>query len=320
MIASQSKLLAAALVLGGTIASPSLAAEPLKVIASFSILGDLVKQVGGDHVDVTTLVGPNGDAHVYEPTPADARNTAAAGLVVVNGLGFEGWLDRLVEASGYSRPVAIASDGVTPIKPGVEESHEHEAEREGGEEDHEEAEHDHGDTDPHAWQSVANTEIYVQNIAAALCHADAADCADYQANASAYVEELMALDASIKAGFAAIPDEKRKVITTHDAFGYFAQAYDVTFLAPQGVSTDAEASAADVASLIEQVRQEGVTALFVENISDPRLIEQIGRETGAQPGGELYSDALSEPDGAAGTYIDMMRHNANLLQSAMLGS
>ena len=160
----------------------------------------------------------------------------------------------------------------------------------------------------------------MKNIAAALCEADHADCTDYRANAAAYIAELSALDASIKSGFAAIPAEKRKVITTHDAFGYFAHEYGVTFLAPQGVSTESEASAGDVARLIDQIRNEGVTALFVENISDPRLIEQIAARDRHRPGGELFSDALSEPDGPAATYVEMMRHNASLLQSAMLGS
>lgn len=295
MTASKTRLFACAALVLGAVGSPALAIEPLKVIASFSILGDLVTQVGGDHVAVRTLVGPNGDAHVYELTPADARDTAAAGLVVVSGLGFEGWLDRLVEASGYSGPVAIASDGVTPLR--LE-----------------------GAADPHAWQSVANTEIYVKNIVTALCAADAADCSDYEANGAAFLAELGALDASIKSGVAAIASEKRKVITTHDAFAYFAHEYGVEFLAPQGVSTDSEASAGDVARLIEQIRHEGVSAIFVENISDPRLIQQIAAETGIELGGELYSDALSEPGGPAATYLDMMRHNASLLQSAMLGS
>jgi zinc/manganese transport system substrate-binding protein len=295
MTALKSRLLAAAALIFATTGSLALAAEPLRVVASFSILGDLVAQVGGEHVEVRTLVGPNGDAHVYEPTPADARDVAAAGLVVVNGLGFEGWLDRLIEASGYGGPVAVTSDSVRPIDVS-------------------------GDIDPHAWQSVANAEIYVKNIAAALCAADAADCADYEANGAAYLAELRALDAAIKAGFAAIPAEKRKVITTHDAFGYFAREYGISFLAPQGVSTDSEASAGGVAKLIDQIRQEGATAVFFENISDPRLIAQIAREAGVHPGGELYSDALSEPGGPAATYADMMRHNANLLQSAMLGS
>jgi zinc/manganese transport system substrate-binding protein len=305
---------ASVLSLGVVAAAPGLAAEPLKVVASFSILGDLVAEVGGDRVEVRTLVGPNGDAHVYQPTPADARDTAAAGLVVVNGLGFEGWLDRLIEASGYSGPVVVASSGVTPIRLNDE------VEAEDAHEDHAIAEHGHGDIDPHAWQSVANAEIYVKNIADALCGVDPDDCAEYRANAADYLAELDEIDTSIRTGFASVPAERRKVITTHDAFGYFAHEYGITFLAPQGVSTESEASAADVAGLIEQIRREGVTAIFLENISDPRLMEQIARETGVRPGGELYSDALSEPNEPAATYAEMMRHNANLLQSAMLGS
>lgn len=315
-----SRLLAGvALLIGMVAGEPALAAEPLKVVASFSILGDIVSEVGGDRVEVRTLVGPNGDAHVYEPAPADARDTAAAGLVVVNGLGFEGWLGRLVGASGYSGPVAVASEGVTPLSVSEERAAGMPAESEYPDRP-EEVEHRHGDIDPHAWQSVANVETYVQNIVTALCAADAEDCLAYQANGAAYLAELQALDASITAGFSAIPADKRKVITTHDAFGYFARAYGVTFLAPQGISTDSEASAGGVAALIGQIRHEGVSAIFFENISDPRLIEQIASETGAQPGGELYSDALSDADGPAATYVEMMRHNANLLQSAMLGS
>jgi len=286
------------------------AAEPLNVVASFSILGDLVRNVGGNRVDVVTLVGPNGDAHVYEPNPAAARQMAGADLVVVNGLGFEGWLDRLVEASGFEGPVAVASKGVEPL--GQEgEAHEHE---EG------QADADHSSIDPHAWQSVANAEIYVRNISDALCEVDRGGCGEYRSNAAAYVGELRELDASIKAGFAAIPRERRIVITSHDAFGYFGSAYGVAFLAPQDVSTDSEASAANVASLIEQVRREGVSTLFVENISDPRLIDQIARETGARPGGALYSDALSESDGPAANYLAMMRHNAARLLASMQGS
>lgn len=296
---------------------PAFAAEPLKVVASFSILGDLVAEVGGNLVEVRTLVGPNGDAHVYAPTPADARDMAGAGLIVVNGLGFEGWLDRLIEASGYSGPVAVASTGVTPIRLGEETETGMPVEEEAHEAD---ADHDHGNIDPHAWQSVVNAEIYMKNIVAALCEADPDDCAEYRNNAAGYTAELKELDASIRAGFAPVPPEGRKVITTHDAFGYFAREYDIAFLAPQGGSTESEASAADVAKLISQIREEGVGAIFLENISDPRLIEQIANETGIQAGGELYSDALSEPDGLAATYAAMMRHNANLLQNAMLGS
>lgn len=293
-------------------ASSAAAAEPVRIVASFSILADMVREVGREHVEVRSLVGPNGDAHVYEPTPADARDTAAADLIVVNGFGFEGWLDRLVQSSGYSGPIAIATNGVTPLRFGEAAGHE----------EHPGEGHDHSaeNIDPHAWQSIANAQIYVKNIATALCEVDPEDCVEYERNAAAYSGELAGVDASIKSGFAAVPAERRKVITTHDSFGYFAHAYGLTFLAPQGVSTDAEASAADVARLIDQIRGEGVSAIFFENVSDPRLIEQIARETGARPGGELYSDALSEPDGPAGSYVAMMRHNANLLQSAMLGS
>ncbi|MYZ48269.1 metal ABC transporter substrate-binding protein [Rhizobiales bacterium L72] len=292
-------------------AGPAKAAEPVKVVASFSILGDFVREIGGDRVDVVTLVGPNGDAHVYEPSPADARAVAGAGLVVVNGLGFEGWLDRLVEASGYKGEVTVASTGIVPLAAAEDE---HEDEHAGAEE------HGHEGVDPHAWQSAENAIVYVGNVADALCRADAESCALFRANAERYRAELSDLDASIKASFAALSPERRKVITTHDAFGYFARAYGIAFLAPQGVSTDSEASAADVAKLITQIRDEGVTALFLENVSDPRLMEQIARETGIKPGGELYSDALSPPDGPAATYVAMMRHNAGTLLGAMRGS
>jgi zinc/manganese transport system substrate-binding protein len=296
--------------------SHSAAAEPLRVVTSFSILGDLVLQVGGEHVAVVTLVGPNGDAHVYEPTPADARSMASADLVVVNGLGFEGWLERLIDASGYEGPVAMLSDGIETLAVGGDEVA-HEREEEEGT-DH--VEHDHGPIDPHGWQSVENAIVYVGNIADALCNIDPAHCDVFRGHAADYVAELEALDADIGADFAAIPQERRRVITTHDAFNYFAHAYSIEFLAPQGVSTDSEASAADVARLIRQIRDEGVTALFLENVSDPRLIEQIARETGVSPGGALYSDALSEAGGAAPTYVDMMRHNASVLLAAMQAS
>jgi zinc/manganese transport system substrate-binding protein len=245
---------------------------------------------------------------------------------VVNGLGFEGWLDRLIEASGYQGAVAVASKGADLIQSAesgaAHDGHAHEAAHDDtAEAAHQDAgEDNHGGGDPHAWQSIANAETYVKNIADALCAADPDSCAGYSANAARYTEELKALDASIKSGFAAVPPERRKVITSHDAFAYFARAYGIEFLAPQGASTESEASAADVARLIGQIRDARVTALFVENIADPRLIEQIGRETGVRPGGKLFSDALSDAGGPAPTYLDMMRHNAGVLQAAMLGS
>lgn len=321
MFPLRSALLAAALIV---VPGTALAAHPLKVVASFSILGDLVENVGGGHVEVVTMVGPDGDAHVFEPSPAEARRLAEADLVVVNGLGFEGWLERLVETSGFAGPVVVASEGVETLTMEEEHAHEEEAHAEAHEDEaHDErhaADHHHGGTDPHAWQSIVNTRTYVSNIADALCEADTVNCADYRSNAADYDARLQSLDASIKAGFAALPEERRVVITSHDAFGYFGHAYGVRFLAPQGISTEGEASAADVAGLIGQIRNEGVSTLFVENISDPRLIEQIARETGARPGGALYSDALSPPDGPAPTYAAMMRYNADRLLAAMQGS
>ena len=273
-------------------------AGPIPVVASFSILGDMVTVVGGDRVAVTTIVGPNADTHVYEPKPQDAVALGQAQAFFVNGLGFEGWFDRLVEATGFKGEVVTASVGVVT---------------------HTMNEDGQKITDPHAWQSLGNGLLYVKNIAAGLCKVDADGCATYEANAAAYSAQLAALDTEVKAAIAAVPEAQRKVITTHDAFGYFGLAYGVTFMAPEGISTESEASAADVAKLIEQIRQAGVNALFVENMSDPRLVQQIAAETGAKLGGALYSDALSEPGEGAATYLDMFKHNIALLVPALEG-
>ena len=292
-------------------AAPALAAQ-VNAVASFSILGDMVSRVGGDRVAVTTIVGPNADSHIYTPKPSDAAAVAGADIFFVNGLGFEGWMDRFVEATGYTGALVVASDGVAAHAMEEEhEDHDGHGEHEG---------HDHGATDPHAWQSLLNGVLYVQNIARGLCTVDADGCATYTANAQAYAAELTALDATVREQLEAVPAERRKVITTHDAFGYFSDAYGVTFLAPEGISTDAEPSAADVARLIIQIKSEGVRALFIENMSDPRLIQQIADETGVTLGGELYADALSQPDGPAPTYLDMFRHNVGLLVPAMEGN
>jgi zinc/manganese transport system substrate-binding protein len=286
------------------------AQDKLPVVASFSILGDMVAEVGGDRVSVSTLVGPDGDAHVYEPTPADAQTVAGASVVFVNGLAFEGWLDRLIEASEYKGPVIVATTGVTPL----EMAEEHHAEGE----THAEGEaHDHGEQDPHAWQSLANARLYVANIEAGLTAADPEGAATYAANAAAYLAEIDAAEAEIIAAIAALPADRRSVVTSHDAFGYFAAAYGMTFHAPEGLSTEAEPSAADVATLITQMKAEAIPAVFMENITDSRLLEQITAETGASVGGTLFSDALSGPDGPAGTYLDMMRHNVATLTAAL---
>lgn len=299
--------------------SPPAAAEPLKVVASFSVIGDFAKNVGGDRIELTTLVGPNGDAHVYEPKPQDAVAMAGADVVLVNGLHFEGFLQRLVEASATKASVVELTKGVEPLAIS-EDEHEGEAHKAEQGDNHAEAGHDHGAIDPHAFQSIANAKVYMKNIADAFCAADAAGCETYKANATVYTGQLDALETEVKAAVASIPADKRTVITSHDAFGYFAHEYGIVFLAPEGISTEAEASAADVARLIEQVRHDKASAIFVENITNQRLIEQIAGETGLKIGGTLYSDALSEADGPAGTYIDMMKNNIGAIKGAILGS
>jgi zinc/manganese transport system substrate-binding protein len=280
------------------------APERLPVVATFSILGDLVREVGGDRVEVTTLVGPNGDGHVYSPTPADARRLASAKVVVANGLRFEGWIDRLVRSSGTKADLVQASRGVRTLK----------ADDHGHGHGHG---HSHGDVDPHAWQDVANVKLYVANIRDALIKADPAGAEAYRSRADAYTARLDALDREIREAVAALPADRRRIITSHDSFAYFEAAYGVDVVAPQGVSTEAEASARDVARIIQQIRRERIRAVFLENVSDPRLIERIAKETGAAVGGRLYSDALSGPDGAAPTYIDMMRHNIRVISQAL---
>ncbi len=277
------------------------AERPVKAIATFSILGDMLHEIGGNRVDVTTLVGPDGDAHVYQPTPADARSLAAAQVVLVNGLGLEGWIDRLIPSSGFKGMVIVASTGVTPLTT---------AEEDGGA-DHRRI------IDPHAWQSLKNGQIYARNIANGLIAADPGGAAVYTTNAARYEAEMTALDAEVRNALARLPPDRRTVVTSHDAFGYFGEAYGLRFLAPEGVSTEAEASAGDVARLIRQIRAEHVPAVFIESITDPRLIEQIRKETGAAIGGILYSDALSGPDGPAPTYLRMFRYNTTTLIAAL---
>jgi len=272
--------------------APLRAQEHVSVVASFSILGDFVRNVGGDRVSVATLVGPDGDVHVYTPAPADARKIAEAKLLIVNGLGLEGWLPRLLQSSGSKAPIVIATDGIAPLKAG-------------------------SDADPHAWQSVANAKIYVANISAALAAADPADAEVFAENARAYSTKLDGLDREVREAVARIPPDRRKVISTHGAFGYLAAAYGVQFIAPLGVSTESEASARDIARIITQIKTEKIPAVFLENISDPRLIRRIAAETGARVGGTLYSDSLTGEKGAAPTYIELVRHNIKALTSAL---
>jgi zinc/manganese transport system substrate-binding protein len=266
--------------------------DRLNVVASFSITGDFARNVGGERVSVTTLVGPDGDVHVYTPAPADAKKIADAKLVVINGLGLEGWLPRLVQSAASKATIVTATNGIAPLKIG-------------------------SNADPHAWQSVANAKLYVTNISDALGAADPEGAATYRANAEAYLAKLDALEREVRDAVAQIPQARRKVISTHDAFGYFASAYGIEFIAPLGVSTESEASARDIAGIIIQVRTLRIPAVFLENISDPRLIRRISAETGARIGGTLYSDSLTGEKGDAPTYIDMVRHNIKALTSAL---
>jgi zinc/manganese transport system substrate-binding protein len=283
-----------------------MAEKKVRVIASFSILGDMVRNVGGDRVEVATLVGPNGDAHVYQPTPAAAKAIGGANLVVVNGLGFEGWMDRLIQTSGYKGPVVVASQGIKTREMTSEEK----------EEPGPGAKHEHK-IDPHAWQDLSNGLLYVDNIAQGLSSVDAEGAPVYQANAAAYKGKLIDLDQWVKAEFAGIPKPKRRLITSHDALGYFGAAYGITILSSMGVSTESEPSAGGIARLIRQIRKEKITAVFIENVTDPRLMEQVAKESGATLGGELYSDALSKPGEAAPTYIDMFKNNVTKIVAAM---
>jgi zinc/manganese transport system substrate-binding protein len=273
-------------------AAPLRAQDRLNVVASFSILGDFVKNVGGERVDVTTLVGPDGDVHVYAPAPADARKVADAKLLVINGLGLEGWLPRLLQASGGKAPIIAATRGIAPLRLG-------------------------SDADPHAWQSVENAKKYVTNIRDALTAADPAAAEVFRKDAEAYLAKLDALDREVRQAVKQIPESRRKVISTHDAFGYFAAAYGIQFIAPLGVSTESEASARDIAGIITQIKTEKIPAVFLENISDPRLIRRISAETGARIGGTLFSDSLTGEKGDAPTYIEMVRHNIKALTSAL---
>jgi zinc/manganese transport system substrate-binding protein len=280
-------------------------AARLPVVATFSILGDFVANVGGDRLALTTLVGPDGDGHVYSPTPADARRMTEARVVFVNGLQFEGWIRRLVRSSGTRATVVEATRGIRALK----SEDDHKGHSHGG--------HDHGEFDPHAWQSVASAKVYVANIRDALITADADGRDIYTANAASYTAELDKLDAEIRAAIERIPVDRRKIITSHDAFAYFEDAYGLEFISPQGVSTESEASARDVARIIAQIRREKIAAVFLENISDPRLIKRIADETGARIGGTIYSDALSKADGPASTYLKMMRHNIGQFASVL---
>lgn len=288
-----------ALAASGFFATIANAAGPLPVVASFSILGDLVQVVGGDRVKVITLAGPDADAHEFAPSPADAKAVLRARVLVVNGLNFEPWAQKLAKSAGYKGETVVATQGVKPRQMAAEPGHAH------------------AETDPHAWQNPLNVMQYVANIAAGLAKADPGGAPTYQANAEAYARQLLDFDAQAKAQFDAIAATKRKVITSHDAFGYLAARYGIAVLAPEGMNTDSEPSAKHVAELIRQIKREKIKAVFVENMNNPKLIAQLSKDAGVSVGATLYSDALSEASGPASTYLKLMQHNLTQLVAGM---
>ena len=324
------------LALGLLAASLSVQAEPLRVVSSFSILNDMVKEIGGDKVMASTIVPANGDAHSFEPRPSDAKTLAKAQLLVVNGLEFESWLPRLQQAAGYKGPQVVATEGITPLafEGGADDhadhDHDHDHDHEPAHDhaqDHEHApekdhsghehSHQHGSQDPHAWQSLDLAQIYVRNISKGLEQADPANAQYYQGRAKDYVQRIQELDDSIKTRLQAVPVDKRKVITSHDAFSYMGKAYNIRFIPLVGVSSQAEPSARDIAQIIQQARSEQIQAIFVENTVSAKLVEQVARETGAKVGGTLYSDALGVPGSGVDTYLGMMRSNTDQLIKAL---
>lgn len=294
------KTLAALLLLG----MPALALAKLPVVASFSIIADMTRQIGGDRVEVVSLVGPDQDAHVFQPSPADIKKVSSAKVLVVNGLGLEGWMSRLDKAANFRGVTVVASKGIQT--------------RQAPEEEHAEGEHDHGhgEVDPHAWHDPARVQTYIKNISAGLIQADPAGKAEYQRRAADYAAKVKALDDWAKQQFASVPAAKRKMLTSHDAFGYLGEHYQLKVLAVQGVSTDSEASAKGVAQLTRQVRKEGVRAVFMENMTDARLLKQLSAEAKVTIGGKLYADALSGPNGPAAGYLQLMRYNVETIMKS----
>lgn len=310
---------AMAALLGSALRPAAAADRPLRVVASFSILADLAAQVAGPVAEVSALVGPDADAHVFQPSPADVRRLAQADLVIVNGLGFEGWMTRLIGSAGYRGPVLTCSDGLKPRAAPVEAGQDHAGHAHGHSHGQGSAQSGAGAPDPHAWQDIANARHYVARIRDALVAARPAQAELLRRRAAAYDAELAALDRRIRADFATLAPQQRRVVSSHDAFGYFAAAYGLEFLAAQSWNTDSEPSAADIARLIRQIRRQQIRAVFVENVSDARMVQRIARETGAVVGGTLHSDALSAPGGMADSYLKMMSHNAATLLAGLRG-
>ena len=283
----------------GLLPSNSPAAEPLPVVASFSILGDLVQVVGGERVKVTTLVGPDADAHAFEPKPAHAKAILQSRLFVINGLNFEPWAQKLARSANYKGQTLVASQGIKVRKLPLDKGHQH------------------AEADPHGWQDPSNVVVYVKNIAKSLASLDPAGASSYQKNSETYIKELESLDQFTKDQLAPLSLKQRQVITSHDAFGYFAARYQIIFLAPQGINADVEPSAKEVAQLIRQIKRDKIKAVFVENMSNPKLLAQITQDTGVALGPKLYVDALSGPNEPGSTYLKMMHHNVTQLVAGM---
>jgi len=289
---------------------------PLQVVASFSILGDLVQNVGGEAVEVTTLIGPGVDAHTYDPAPADLVVLTQADVIFENGLGFEPWLDGFFASAQPSGTRVVVTEGITPREAGAADEHEGEAQLE------EDGVHEHGQFDPHVWHDVANVIVMVGNIRDALVAADPARAELYKANAAAYIAELEALDASIREQVATLPEERRKLVTSHDSLGYFADAYGFTILGDVFGSLSTEAgdpSAREIATLITQIEEAGVPAIFAENVTNPDLMESIAAEAGVALAPPLYTDALGPPGSPGDTYIGMMESNVTTIVDALSG-
>lgn len=282
-------------------ARPARAADPKRVVASFSILADMAREVGGTGVAIRALAGPDQDLHGFEPRPSDLQAIGQADVLVVNGLGLEGWADRLARAAGFKGVPVVATRGIKALKAG----HTHTGAA------------DLGADDPHAWQNVANAKIYVANIRDGLAAADRANEAAYAAAATRYTAQLDALDAEIRARLAPIPRARRRIVTSHDAFAYFAEAYGVDMLAVAGTWRDTEPSARELAALAAQARRQDIRALFIENAGNGTALRALAAELGVAVGGRLFGDALSPPGGPAPSYVEMMRHNARTIAAAL---
>jgi len=305
----------------------SASADTMRVIASFSILADLALQVGAPYVKVGALVGPDEDVHIYNPKPADLRAVMGAKVLAINGLGLEGWMERLTSAARFSGVLVIAAANVVPRTMHVPDGN-----NSGGSEGRgngaggtdtsasDRARKDRQGTiavDPHAWQDPRNAVLYAHAIAEGLAAVDPLHAQAYRDGAVQYAARITQTDNWIVERLRSVPWDRRRIITTHDAFGYYGARYGVEFLSPEGISTEVEPSAKTIAALVAQIRRQNVQAVFIENMTSPRIAQMLARETGAILGGTVYSDALSHTEGPAATYLDMLRHNTTLFADAM---